>query len=180
MLAAPGVKEMAIKISDIPPEGLTLKLGQELDLFDKGTAPTAVTALLDIKPAGGGILRITGQLKASPLLQCSRCLNSFSYPVDTELSLELAPLKSMGTSPEHELVKGELDMEFYQSDEIEPVEIVREQVLIALPMVVLHHPDCKGLCSICGADRNVADCNCKKDISETSGAFSALKDLLKK
>jgi uncharacterized protein len=180
MLIAPGAKEMTIKISDIPPQGLRLKIDLKLDLFDQGTASTAVTALLSIKSSKGGILRITGRTKATPQLQCSRCLKSFPFPIDTEFNLELAPLNSLGTSPEHELVKGELDMEFYEGDEIEPAELVREQLLIALPIVSLHRPDCKGLCSFCGTDWNEADCNCKKNPPETFGAFSLLKDLLKK
>ena len=180
MLAAPGAKEMAIKISDIPPQGLTLELNQKLNLLEEGTASTAVTAVLTIKPAKNGVLRITGRIKATPLLQCSRCLKNFLYPVDTELSLELDPLNSLGTSLEHELVKGELDMEFYEGDEIEPVGLVQEQLLISLTMVSLHRPDCKGLCGICGTDWNEAECSCKKEPPEASGAFSALKDLLKK
>jgi len=171
---------MAIKINDIPPEGLTLEFDQKLDLLDTGTASTSVTAGITIKPVGGGILRITGRVQAAPLLECSRCLKNSPYPVDTELSVELAPVKSLGPSAEHELVEGELSMEFYQGDEIEPIEIVREQLLIALPMVPLHHSDCKGLCSVCGTDLNEKECSCRKDTREAPGAFSALKDLLKK
>jgi uncharacterized protein len=47
-------------------------------------------------------------------------------------------------------------------------------------MVPLHHPDCKGLCSVCGADLNEKECGCPKDPREAFGAFSSLKDLLKK
>lgn len=171
---------MRIKINDIPPEGLTLEIDQKVDLFEEGTASTPCTAVLSIKPAGGGILRITGRVQAAPVLECSNCLKKFPCPVDTELSLELAPLGSLGTSPEHELVAGELDIEFYQGDEIEPLELVREQLLIALPMVPLHRSDCKGLCSNCGTDLNEAECSCRKDSPEALGAFSALKDLFKK
>jgi uncharacterized protein len=171
---------MAIKINDIPPEGLLLEFDQKLDLFDTGAATTSVTAVINIKPVGGGVLRITGRAQAAPILECSRCLKKFPYPADTELSVELAPVKSLGPSAEHELVEGELSMEFYLGEEIEPIEIVREQLLIALPMVPLHHNDCKGLCSVCGTDLNEKECSCRKDTRKAPGAFSALKDLLKK
>jgi uncharacterized protein len=176
----PELAEMAIKINDIPSEGLTLEFDQKLDLFDKGTASTAFTAVLSIKPAGGGILRIAGRVQAAALLECSRCLKSFSFPIDSELGLELAPLGQLGTSPEHEIVKGELDREFYEGDEIEPLDIVKEQMLISLPMVPLHSPDCKGLCSVCGADLNNTECGHQRNAPGELGAFSALKDLLKK
>ena len=171
---------MAIKINDILPEGLTLDLAQKLDLFDEGIGSTEFTASLSIKPSGGGAFHITGRVQADPVLECSRCLKNFSYHVDTELSIDLASMKTLGTSPEHELDRSELEMEFYQGEEIEPLDFIKEQILISLPMVPLHRPDCKGLCAVCGSDLNEADCGCRKDGLEGFGAFSALKDLLKK
>ena len=171
---------MAIKINDIPPEGLALELAQTLDLFDTGTASTSFTAKLSIKPSGNGIIHIAGRVEADPVLECSRCLSSFPYHVDAELSIDLAPTETMGTSPEHELDRSELDMEFYRGDEIDPLDLVKEQILITLPMVPVHRADCKGLCAICGTNLNEADCGCRKDARDGFGAFSALKDLLKK
>jgi uncharacterized protein len=179
-LTAPGLNKMAIKINDIPPEGLTLELEQKLDLFDTGIASTGFTATLSIKPTGAGIFSITGRAKAEIVLACSRCLKDFPYRIDTELSVELAPISSLGTSPEHELESSELDTEFYQGDEIDPVELVKEQLLISIPMVPLHGPDCKGLCPVCGTNLNEADCTCQKDSRGEFGAFSILKDLFKK
>ncbi len=170
---------MAIKINDIPPEGLTLELSQKIALFDTGTASTATTAVLSMKPMKG-VLHITGRVQADSELECSRCLKIFTYHIDTELSVDLAPAKSLGTAPEHELGRSELDIEFYQGEEIDPVEFVKEQVLMAVPMVPLHHPDCKGLCPVCGTDLNGADCGCRKDGPGEFGAFAALKDILKK
>ena len=173
---------MAIKINDIPPEGLTLELGHndKLDLFDSGTASTAFSSVLKIKPTGREHFHIEGSVQADTVLECSRCLNNFPYHIDTELSIDLAPANTLGTAHEHELGRSELDMEFYQGDEIEPLAFVKEQILITIPMVPLHHPDCKGLCPICGKDLNEADCGCRKDGPGEFRAFSALKDILKK
>ncbi len=171
---------MAMKINDIPPEGLTLELDQKLDLFDTGTESTAFTASLSIRPTGAAAFHIKGRVQADPELECSRCLKAFTYHIDTELDITLAPEKALGTGPEHELDRSELDVEFYQGEEIEPLDLVKEQLLITVPMVPLHHPDCKGLCPVCGTDLNEADCGCKKDVTGEFGAFSALKDLLKK
>jgi uncharacterized protein len=179
-LAASRVIKMAMKINEIPPEGLTLELKQKLDLFDTGTASTAFTAILSIRPTGAGGLLIKGRVQADPELECSRCLKAFPYHIDTELDISLAPEKALGAAPEHELDRSELDVEFYQGDEIEPLDLVKEQLLISVPMVPLHRPDCKGLCPVCGTDLNEMDCGCKKEIPGEFGAFSALKDLLKK
>ena len=45
-------------------------------------------------------------------------------------------------------------------------EAVREQVLLALPMVLLCRPDCAGICPRCGTNRNAANCSCG---TETAG-----------
>ena len=138
-LTALGVKEMVININDIPPQGLTLKLGQPIDLFDTGTKSTSFTAVFSIKPMKGGILHISGQVKAQPLLECSRCLERFTFDIDTELNFDLAPINSIDTDGEYELVSGEMDMEFYDGDEIEPLDIIKEQLMISIPMVPLHN-----------------------------------------
>ncbi|HET7317783.1 MAG TPA: DUF177 domain-containing protein, partial [Nitrospirota bacterium] len=167
-------------ISDIPPEGLTLELAQNLDLFDLGTATTAFQAVIGIRPASRGILRVTGRIRSSPVLECSRCLENFTFAIDTELDIELAPVGSLGAGAEHELAGGELDTEFYEGDVIEPVDLIKEQLLISIPMVPLHSPECKGLCSVCGTDLNKSECGHQRNAPGDFGAFSALKDLLKK
>jgi uncharacterized protein len=170
---------MAMKINDIPSEGLTLEMKQKLDLFDTGTASTAFTAVISIKPTGAEAFRIRGRIQADPELECSRCLKVFSSHIDTGLDITLEPEKVLGTAHEHELDRSELDVEFYRSEEIEPLDFIKEQLLITIPMVPLHRPDCKGLCPVCGTDLNEMDCGCKKDSAGNFGAFSALKDLLK-
>ena len=173
-------KEMAIKINDIPPEGLTLELAKKIDLLEKGTDLAEFTALLRVKPDGKGILHFSGRIRAVAILECSRCLTSFPYQMDIDLNVDLAPVQSLAGGPEHELVSGELDIEFYQGDEIDPVEFIKEQMLIALPLVPIHNPECKGLCSICGADLNNAPCGHQENGPEDFGSFAALKELLKK
>jgi uncharacterized protein len=172
---------MAMKINDIPPEGLTLELNRTLDLFDTGAPSAAFTAVLDIKPAGAGVIHLTGRVQADKiLLTCSRCLKDFPYHIDTELDIDLAPAKVIAKAPEHELGGSELDMDFYEGDEIDPLDYVKEQLLLSVPMFPLHRPDCKGLCPVCGKDLNETDCGCQKNGPGEFGAFSALKDLLKK
>jgi len=171
---------MAIKIKDIPPEGLMLEIADHLDLLNTGTASTAFKAVLEIRPTESGILHISGRVQAAPLLDCSRCLESFIFTVDSELNIDLAPVSFLGTDAEHELGRGELEIEFYKGDEIEPIDIIQEQLLIAIPMVPLHSVDCKGLCSVCGTNLNIKECGHQRNAPGDYGAFSALKDFLKK
>jgi uncharacterized protein len=172
---------MAIKISDIPPEGMTIEIEDLLDLFDEGEASTPFTARVTIKPEPRGIFHITGTVSAAAELECSRCLKRFPFPVtDVAMEFDLLPEGSLQAGAEHELGRAELDTEFYRGDEIEPRDLVREQLLLAVPMVPVHREDCKGLCPVCGADRNDRECNCKQDaMPEKDNPFAVLKKIIK-
>ena len=171
---------MAIKINDIPPEGLSLKLAEKLELLDQGSSTTIVTALLTIKPEGGGLFTVAGTMQAELELECSRCLKKFAHRVESQLNVSLVPEGSLNLTAEHELDPGELDTEFYQGDEIDPLDFVKEQALLSIPMTPLHRADCKGLCALCGADLNEAECGCSRDLEKETSPFSVLKDKFKK
>ena len=171
---------MGIKINEIPTEGLTLELTRNVDLFDQGRSATTFTAALSIRPVGGGVFHFTGSLQATAEIECSRCLTRFPQVVVAEINFNLAPAKVINEEAEHELERAELDTEFYQGEEIDPDAIIKEQILLALPMVPLHSPDCKGLCPVCGTDRNLAECGCETEGWGKAGAFSVLRDIFRK
>ena len=171
---------MAIKINDIPPEGLTVEITDRVDLFDEGTA-APFTAAVTITPEAPGVFHISGTVSATAELECSRCLKRYPFTVqNAAMDFDLVREGSLQTGAEHELGRGELDTEFYRGDEIEPNEYIREQVLLSLPMVPVHREDCKGLCPVCGADRNERDCGCKADaMPEKENPFAVLKKIIK-
>lgn len=172
---------MAFKINDIPPEGLTVELTDKLDLFEEGTATTPFKATVTFKAEGAGIFHVNGTVEATTELECSRCLKRFSFPVkEAAMDFELVPEGSLGQAAEHELGRGELDTEFYCGDEIEPKEFIREQLLLGIPMVPVHSEHCKGLCPVCGADRNETNCGCRIEATEGgTSPFAVLKKIIK-
>ncbi len=172
---------MAMKISDIPPEGLIAELDEKIDLFAEEGAAAPFTARFRITPAGNGVFHVTGTVSAEAELECSRCLRRFHFPVrNAAMEFDLVPELRGNTPAEHELGRGELETEFYRGDEIEPKDFIREQILLALPMVPVHRPDCKGLCPVCGTDRNERECGCKRDEpAEKENPFAVLKKIIK-
>lgn len=172
---------MAIKINDIPPEGLTVALEDTLDLFESGTATTPFKATVTVRAEGSGVFHVHGTVEATTELECSRCLKRFPFPVkETEMDFDLVPEGSRKMAPEHELGRGELDTEFYRGDVIEPEDFIREQLLLAIPMVPVHSPDCKGLCPVCGTDRNERECRCTQEVMPgRETPFAALKKIIK-
>ena len=57
--------------------------------------------------------------------------------------------------------------------DLEPV--VRDSVVLALPLQPVCDEDCQGLCAQCGADLNSAVCDCQS--KEIDSRWEALKDL---
>ena len=172
---------MAIKINDIPPEGLTVQVESVIDLLNEGAAPSPFSATITIKPEENGIFHVSGKASASPELECSRCLKRFVFPIrDAAMEFDLAPERLVQSPGEHELGPGDMDLEFYRGEEFEPEEIIREQLLLAVPMVPVHSPDCKGLCPVCGIDRNEATCTCREEELEgKESPFAVLKKIIK-
>jgi uncharacterized protein len=55
--------------------------------------------------------------------------------------------------------------------------VLREQVLLAVPLKVICRQDCKGLCPQCGKNLNTESCSCAEPTDER---WSALKELREK
>lgn len=172
---------MAIKINEIPPQGMTIDIEDRLDLVENGESPARFKATVTIRPEPKGIFHITGQVDAETELECSRCLKRFSFSLrGAAMELDLLPEGSVASGAEHELGRSELDSEFYRGDEIELNDVIREQILLALPMVPVHSEDCKGLCPVCGADRNEKACNCSSEgPAGGESPFAVLKKIIK-
>jgi len=65
----------------------------------------------------------------------------------------------------------------YAGDELELGKAVMDNLLLELPIASVCRADCKGLCPVCGADRNVTVCHCKETGAAEKGAlYRALSD----
>jgi uncharacterized protein len=89
---------------------------------------------------------------------CSRCLKSYSFPLEKEFDFVLAP--DARSTKSKELNQDELGLSFYSGEEINLAPLIREQVLLALPTRPLCDEDCRGLCPECGKDLNEDLCRC--------------------
>jgi len=50
--------------------------------------------------------------------------------------------------------------------DIDLAPLVREYLLLEVPIKPLCRPDCKGLCVVCGADLNVESCEHQQEMSQ--------------
>jgi uncharacterized protein len=109
--------------------------------------------------------RLTGSVRTTLELPCSRCLEPFRWPVDASFDLRYQPHAEPGSGPhdEIEIEEDDLSTAFYDNDEIDLEQLMREQFLLAIPMKPLCSEACHGLCSVCGTNLNRTTCACRRD-----------------
>lgn len=96
-----------------------------------------------------------GQLHSQIQLECARCLETFSQPLDLHLESQfsLPPIKPQGEPIFPIGGKGTIDL----------TQALREQILLEIPMRPLCKPDCLGLCPECGKNLNEGPCDCVRE-----------------
>ena len=107
--------------------------------------------------------RLAGEVKATLQLACSRCLEPFSMPVDQTFDLRYQPHAHNTGEGEREIEEDDLTTAFYENDEIDLGQLMREQFYLALPMKPLCTEACEGLCPVCGKNLNRESCDCKRN-----------------
>jgi uncharacterized protein len=122
-----------------------------------------------------GELRIQGRYTVELTAQCDRCLGTARFPLDAGFDLFYRPDSEIAREEEVEIDEGEAEIGFYEDGGIELEDILREQVLLALPMQRVCSDLCKGICPVCGKNRNETACDCK--VETTNDRWGALRNL---
>lgn len=133
-----------------------------IDFFDatlRQVSDLQVTGAAEIRPATMEI-RVKGRLTVQMEADCDRCLEAAHFPIAVDFDLIYQPLPET-MAEEVILSREDTEIAFYTGLGVELADVVREQVLLALPMRRLCHPECLGLCPVCGQNRNVVRCNCR-------------------
>jgi uncharacterized protein len=133
-----------------------------------------VTVNGNIKLAGAEVF-VNGHLDTRAQVECDRCLQPVELPVNADFALEYIPGSEYESSKAAELTDAEMSVSVFDGDAIDVDEIVKEQVLLAVPTRMLCREDCKGICPECGSDRNSGECACVTD--DIDPRWAALKNL---
>jgi uncharacterized protein len=120
-------------------------------------------------------IRLRGTLRARAEVDCDRCLKAVAVPVETSFDVRYVPsVEFTAASEAAELQEEDLSLSAFDGDAIDVDDLVREQMLLALPTRALCREECHGLCPVCGADRNTESCACEE--KETDPRWAALKN----
>ena len=123
----------------------------------------------------GSEVRLRGRITARAEVDCDRCLKAIDVPVETDFNVTYVPAEAYAAGDVAELQTDDLDQSVLEDDWIDVDELVREQVLLALPAWAVCRDECQGLCPVCGADRNANACAC--EVADVDPRWAALADL---
>lgn len=109
----------------------------------------------------GTEVRLLGRIDARAEVDCDRCLRTVAVPINAEFDVKYIPAEDYRSNEAAELQEEDLSVSVFEDETIDIDDLVREQVLLALPVRALCGDECKGLCPVCGTDRNTTTCNCE-------------------
>ncbi len=109
---------------------------------------------------GGGDYRLSGRIEGKLELDCGRCLEPFRLDAGVDVDLLYLPASENRGDGEVRIEEEDLSTAFYRDEQIDLKSLVQEQFQLALPMKPLCRTDCRGLCVVCGGNRNTAPCQC--------------------
>jgi uncharacterized protein len=123
-------------------------------------------------------IRIQGKLATRLESECARCLEPLTQDVTRDFDLLYRPLGADAEKDELSITDAEAEISYYEGEGILLDDVVREQILLAVPLKLTCRDDCKGLCPHCGKNRNNEDCSCAVAMEEPR--WAALKEIRSK
>jgi uncharacterized protein len=161
-----------IRVSELQGEGLTIDdpcaLGSAFE--DRSWHLDRVHLRVAVE---GSEVVVGGVVEATVPQACGRCLEVFPVGVRAPLDLHFVPRPSGGDTIE--LSTDDFETDFYADDQLDLGAVVQTETTLALPMKPLCRPDCRGLCPVCGANRNLVICGCPDPAPDAR--FAALKSV---
>ena len=187
---------MVVKIEEIQKAGLEFSeaiapamLAEALTDAEGFKLKSASKFHASFKRVSGRVL-MTGSFDVTVVAPCKRCVDEVEVTVPVRFELNLvpkAPRRRDEDENEDERADSndgesagtfqltDVETETFDGKTIDLDPIIREQVLLALPVSVLCREDCKGLCTICGQELNVRECGCEQKVVDPR--LLVLKDI---
>ena len=114
-----------------------------------------------------GALTLRGRIRAQLSCVCDRCADEFDKTVDIPLEVPLATELQDEENPDYFLLSG---------DDLDIDDLLETCFILDMDMQFLCKPDCKGLCSRCGANLNRGQCSCTKELDPRLAVLEQLLD----
>ena len=112
-------------------------------------------------------VNVVAEITAVAHACCSRCLEPMTLPITATVNENFVRTPDPEDPDQYELLGHQIDLD----------PLVKDALLLEIPIRFLCSEDCKGLCPVCGVNRNLVSCTCHEGV-EKENPFSALKAML--
>jgi uncharacterized protein len=123
-------------------------------------------------------IRLKGKLETSLEVACARCLEPVVHEVERNFDLLYRPLGTDAGHEELSVTDAEAEIGYYQGNSLLFEDVLREQVLLAVPLKTVCREECRGLCPQCGRNLNEGQCSCVAQMEDPR--WAALKEIRSK
>ena len=120
-------------------------------------------------------IRVAGGFSARLELACARCLEPISRDVAKNFDLLYRPQGIDAGREELSVTAAEAEVGYYQGQGLLLEDVLREQILLVLPLKAICREDCRGLCPHCGSNLNLEQCQCAEPLEDPR--WEALKNI---
>ncbi len=104
--------------------------------------------VLDVRASKSGHdVVVHGTLQAALRIPCARCTEPFDLPIHTDVSVLYVPASTLKVSDgeEHELTDEEADTLPYDGETVVLDDLVRDEIVLEVPMIPLCSEACPGM-----------------------------------
>jgi uncharacterized protein len=123
-------------------------------------------------------IRVRGDLSTRLQVSCARCLEPVEQVVARSFELLYRPQGTDARAQELSVTDAEAEIGYYRGDGLELEDVLREQILLAVPLKIVCRDHCKGLCPHCGKNLNMELCSCSEPLEDPR--WEVLKEIRKK
>ncbi len=152
----------ATRIGDVSVPFSMLLPDLQLAELDPLEAAPVIEGEVQLMHSTEGVL-VQGTLSVEISLPCSRCLDPVSVPLDIDVEENFCPTIDIITG--QSIVPEEEDEALWIDEHhiLDLTEVLRQDTLVAIPLVVHCREECLGLCPTCGKNLNEGSCECRPE-----------------
>ena len=149
---------MVIRVSEIPEDGRTVEGVEERHPFQDPHWTLEALTLFILRDKDDVLVR--GRVRSCVPLTCSRCLEPFPMTVEADTDVRFIPRPQL-RGEDFELSADDLELDFYTENLLDLDRLIETETSLRLPMKPLCDEGCRGLCPVCGGNRNQKLCACQ-------------------
>jgi len=165
---AGGAEDMFLDVKDLAVRKVRIRKSYAPGSIDYGLSEVKQAEPLEVNATAElleGQIRVTGDLHTKIEMVCARCLEPVIEEVHRDFDLFYQPLLKGTPNDVERLKDDDTEIGFFQGEGLFLADVLKEQVLLSLPMKVICQSDCRGLCPHCGANLNQEQCRCERHSS---------------